>query len=119
MVRVRPRVRFPPQALLDEAQTPRKKSSKNDLFKKENVLGTKNNSKILNLPKIENDLGQVSQKILGETTSFFNQTKSNIASQASNTFSSFIYDTAIKPIIDQIEHLPKKQQEKIKERICR
>lgn len=36
----------------------------------------------------------------------------------SESISSFIYDTTIKPIINQIQKLPKDQQERVKKEIC-
>lgn len=36
----------------------------------------------------------------------------------SESISSLIYDTTIKPIINQIEKLPKDQQERVKKEIC-
>jgi hypothetical protein len=94
-----------------------KKPIKNNPSKKENVLGVEES-----LP----DVNQISKEILNETTNYINQitsnvtdATSNVASQAGNTISSLIYDTAVKPIIDQIQRLPKDQQEKVKEQICK
>ena len=95
------------------------KPSEKDLPKKEGVLGSEKNPQRFNLSKIEDDISQIGKQILGETTNFINQTTSSVASEASNTISSLIYNTTIKPIINQIQHLPTDQQEKIKEEICK
>lgn len=98
-----------------------KKPIKNNLPKKDNVLG-----KSAWLKKNEKDLVNLKEQVLGKTSKFVNQatsditsTASNMASEAAGTISSLIYDTALKPLIDQIQRLPKDQQEKVKEEICK
>jgi len=53
--------------------------------------------------------------VLGEATKLAN----TIASQSAETVSDFIFDKTIAPIIQQIDKLPKQEQEKIKETICK
>lgn len=96
-----------------------KKPTKENLPKKDNILGVENNPQAINLPKIEEDVSQITKQILSETTNYINQTTSNVASTAANSISSFIYDSAVKPIIDQIQRLPQDQQERVKEQICK
>jgi hypothetical protein len=91
----------------------------------QDILG-KTTSPVSKTKELEKQGNQIKDQILGETTNFVNQITSNVtdttinvASQAGNTISSLIYDAAVKPIIDQIQRLPKDQQEKVKEQICK
>lgn len=95
-----------------------KEPAKNNPPKKENVLGSQTNLQTVDLSKLKKDINQTSQHILTETKNYLNQTRTNAASQAGKIFSSFIYNTTIKPIIGQIQRLPQDQLEKIKKEIC-
>lgn len=57
----------------------------------------------------------IASDILGEATSVV----SKVASQSSDAATKFIFDNTIGNIIQQVEKLPKEQQEKIKEQVCK
>ncbi len=84
---------------------------------KPSVLGTEKNA--INPARIINDtvknMGNTSSQILGETT----QIVSSTASKSADAVSKFIFDNTIGKIIDQVKILPKDQQEKIKQEICK
>ena len=53
--------------------------------------------------------------VLGEATDTVNK----LASEAGSIVSTVIYENSIGKVVDQIDKLPKDQQEKIKEQICK
>lgn len=53
--------------------------------------------------------------VLGEATSFVTDT----ASRSAETVTDFIFDNTVGSIVKQINKLPEKQQEEIKERVCK
>jgi len=63
------------------------------------------------LQKVE----EVSGAVLGEATSTVNK----LASEAGSFVSAIIYENSIGKVVDQIDKLPKDQQEKIREQICK
>ena len=62
-----------------------------------------------------NKVEEVGGVVLGEATNTVNK----LASDAGSFVSSLIYDNSIGKVIDQVDKLPKDQQEKIREQICR
>jgi len=62
-----------------------------------------------------NKVEEVGGVVLGEATNTVNK----LASDAGSFVSSVIYDNSIGKVIDQVDKLPKDQQEKIREQICR
>ncbi len=93
-----------------------KKPTEENLKKNGEVFGEAISiTPIINFKELEKQGNQLKEQILGETAAFVSQT----ASSAGNTVSSFIYDSTIKPIMDQIQKLPKNQQEKVKKQICK
>ncbi|MFA6016769.1 MAG: hypothetical protein WC744_01635 [Patescibacteria group bacterium] len=58
---------------------------------------------------------EVGGVVLGEATSTVNK----LASDAGSYVSSVIYDNSIGKIVDQLDKLPKEQQDKIKQQICK
>lgn len=89
------------------------KNNKKTEIKKNNsikeVLGEKTEIK-----KIENEAKKYKEEVLNEINNFYQKTQQ----KSSELISSFIYDATIKPIVNQINRLPKDQKEKIKEEIC-
>lgn len=85
------------------------------------VLGkTKNEKKIENQAKdlIETSVKKVQnlgESVLGETTSFIQETTEKISSSVSD----LIYENSFGKIVDQIDKLPQDQKQRIKEEICR
>jgi len=87
----------------------------------EKILGE---TKKIEKPKIDflnetiNQAEKKGEAVLGEAThfanDFFQETKEKIASSVSQ----MIYENSLKKIVDQIDKLPKDQQEKIKKDIC-
>ena len=63
------------------------------------------------IKKVE-DVGGV---VLGEATN----TLTKLTSDAGSLISTVIYDNSIGKVVDQIDKLPKDQQDKIKEQICK
>lgn len=59
--------------------------------------------------------GEVGGGVLGDATNTFNKLTSDAKSFVSNA----IYNNSIGKVVEQIDKLPKDQQEKIKERICK
>jgi len=59
--------------------------------------------------------GRLGGQILGDATEII----ADVASSASSTVSTFIYENSIGKIVDQVSKLPKDQQEKIREQICK
>lgn len=57
---------------------------------------------------------EVSGAVLGEATNTVNK----LASEAGSFVSTIIYENSIGKVVDQIDKLPKDQQEKIREQIC-
>lgn len=57
----------------------------------------------------------ISEVVLGETTDTLNK----ITSGAGSFVSDVIYNNSIGKVVDQIDKLPKDQQEKIREQICK
>lgn len=62
-----------------------------------------------------NKVEEVGGVVLGEATS----TLTKLTSDAGSLISTVIYDNSIGKVVDQISKLPKDQQEKIKEQICK
>ena len=58
---------------------------------------------------------EVSGVVLGEATSTLNQ----LTSDAGSFVSDIIYNNSIGKVVEQIDKLPKDQQEKIREQICK
>lgn len=85
------------------------------------VLGkTKNEKKIENQAEdlIETSVKKVKnlgESVLGETTSFIQETTEKISSSVSD----LIYENSFGKIVDQIDKLPQDQKQRIKEEICR
>ncbi len=59
--------------------------------------------------------GEVGEVVLGEATNTLNQ----LTSDAGSFVSDIIYNNSIGKVVEQIDKLPKDQQEKIKEQICK
>lgn len=82
---------------------------------KEDVLGEKN--EINN----KNNFDEIFAQVEKYRDDLKNQIKNQIREVeklTSESISSFVYDTTLKPIINQIEKLPKDQQERVKKEIC-
>lgn len=85
------------------------------------VLGkTKNEKKIEDQAKdlIETSVKKVQnlgESVLGETTSFIQETTEKISSSVSD----LIYENSFGKIVDQIDKLPQDQKQRIKEEICK
>jgi hypothetical protein len=62
-----------------------------------------------------NKAEEVGGVVLGEATN----TLTKLTSDAGSLISTVIYDNSIGKVVDQIDKLPKDQQEKIKEQICK
>jgi hypothetical protein len=62
-----------------------------------------------------NKVEEVGGVVLGEATN----TLTKLTSDAGSLISTVIYDNSIGKVVDQISKLPKDQQEKIKEQICK
>lgn len=58
---------------------------------------------------------EVGEVVLGEATNTLNQ----LTSDAGSFVSDIIYNNSIGKVVEQIDKLPKDQQEKIKEQICK
>lgn len=58
---------------------------------------------------------KIGGEVLGQSTNFI----SNIAAQAASTAGDIVYQNTIGKLVDQISKLPKDQQERIKEQICK
>ncbi len=59
--------------------------------------------------------GEVGEVVLGEATNTLNQ----LTSDAGSFVSDIIYNNSIGKVVEQIDKLPKDQQEKIREQICK
>lgn len=85
------------------------------------VLGkTKNERQIENQAKdlIETSVKKaqsLGESVLGETTSFIQETTEKISSSVSD----LIYENSFGKIVNQIDKLPQDQKQRIKEEICR
>ena len=67
---------------------------------------------------VKNSINKVEEAggvVLGEATN----TLTKLTSDAGSLISTVIYDNSIGKVVDQISKLPKDQQEKIKEQICK
>jgi hypothetical protein len=84
-------------------------------FPRQEVLGEKTENPKIDLPDLEKEFKQYKNQLTKEMNRLFEQT----ASKSNEIISSFVYDTAIKPLINQIQKLPKNQQEKVREEICK
>ena len=62
-----------------------------------------------------NKAEEVGGVVLGEVSNALTK----LTSDASALVSTVIYDNSIKKVVDQIDNLPKDQQEKIREQICK
>ena len=62
-----------------------------------------------------NKVEEIGGVVLGEATS----TLTKLTSDAGSLISTVIYDNSIGKVVDQISKLPKDQQEKIREQICK
>ena len=71
----------------------------------------KNNLVKDSIKKVE----EVSGVVLGEATDTLNK----LTSDAGSLVSTVIYDNSIGKVVDQIDKLPKDQQERIREQICK
>lgn len=84
-----------------------------------NVLGTAQEIKQINSSNLITDsikkVEDVAGTVLGEATDTVNK----LASDTGSYISSIIYDSSIGKIVEQVDKLPKDQQEKIKEQICK
>ncbi len=69
--------------------------------------------------KITNESKEVVDNVLGEATKVYQNTTQTIASRSSEIVNDLIFNSTIKPILDQYEKLPQEQKEKIKEDICK
>ena len=84
------------------------------------VLGKTQEKLIEKAPEnnlVNNSIKKVEQsggEVLGEVT----RTVNKLASDAGSFVSTVIYENSIGKVVDQIDKLPKDQQEKIKEQIC-
>jgi len=89
------------------------------------ILGAETASKI-NLEKkgkdlknvIDNEMDKAKNSlddVLGEATSFIAST----ASKSAEAVTDFIFDNTVGSIVKQINKLPEKQQQEIKERVCK
>jgi len=58
---------------------------------------------------------KLGESVLGETTNFIQNTAENISTSVSD----LIYENSLGKIVDQIDKLPKDQQERIKDQICK
>ncbi|MCX7955513.1 MAG: hypothetical protein N2593_00145 [Patescibacteria group bacterium] len=68
-----------------------------------------------NIKKTEEKIIDFGEQVLGEASSFVKNTQEKVASSVSD----IIYRTSLEPIVNQIEKLPKDQQEKIKDQVCK
>ena len=96
----------------------------NKIFTKKNqdipsVLGTAQEIKQINNSNLIKDsikkAEEVGGVILGETTDTFNK----LTSDAGSFVSKVVYENSIGKIVEQVDKLPKDQQEKIREQICK
>lgn len=71
--------------------------------------------KTLNLAELEKKAKETKDFILGETTSLVEKSKTAVQEEVSSA----VYQTTLKPIVDQINRLPADQQERIREQICK
>ena len=94
-------------------------------IKTNKILGAETASKI-NLEKkgkdlknvIDNEMDKAKNSlddVLGEATSFIAST----ASKSAEAVTDFIFDNTVGSIVKQINKLPEKQQQEIKERVCK
>ncbi len=93
-----------------------------------NVLGKTQEIKLQTQEKITKEIkesdfvndsikkaGEVGEVVLGEATNTLNQ----LTSDAGSFVSDIIYNNSIGKVVEQIDKLPKDQQEKIREQICK
>lgn len=85
------------------------------LLLEEGVLTTTQKAARNLLSDVTKQTENIASDILGEATSIV----SKVASQSSDAAAKFIFDNTIGNIIQQVEKLPKEQQEKIKEQVCK
>ncbi len=69
--------------------------------------------------KITDESKKAADNVLGEATKIYQNTRQTIASRSSEVVNDLIFNSTIKPILDQYEKLPLEQKEKIREDICR
>lgn len=68
--------------------------------------------------KISDKTKKTTDNVLGEATKIYQNTTQIIASKSSEIVNDLIFNSTIKPILDQYEKLPDEQKEKIKKDIC-
>jgi hypothetical protein len=87
----------------------------------EKILGE---TKKIEKPKIDflnetiNQAEKKGETVLGEATHFANDFFQETKEKIDSSVSQMIYENSLKKIVDQIDKLPKDQQEKIKKDIC-
>lgn len=90
----------------------KKQIIKNEISQKKEVLGE---SIIKNIDKGLKKVEEVTGDVLGEVTTLV----TNSASKSAEVVTDFVFENTVGNLVKQIDKLPQRQQEEIREKICK
>ena len=84
-----------------------------------NVLGKSSFNLEKEKKKITDNFSKKKEDVIGQTLGLSTNFINDLGSRSTKIVADYIYDNGLKNLIKQINRLPKEQQEKIKESICK
>jgi len=84
-----------------------------------NVLGKSSFNLEKEKKKIIDNFSKKKEDVIGQTLGLSTNFINDLGSRSTKIVADYIYDNGLKNLIKQINRLPKEQQEKIKESICK